>query len=70
MRTNLQSIFNLLKIELHVVKRNIEKAQTNFELDSETTDKLSDVAELISTAAASLKQCEQDVPLEQLHKFA
>jgi hypothetical protein len=69
MKTNLQSIFNSLKIELGVANYNIRIAKERFELDSETVIKLSDVSSLINEALSSLKECEQDVPLEQLHKF-
>ena len=69
MKTDLQSIFNGLKIGLGVVNYNIKQAQEHFDLDSEVTTKLSDVAGLINEALSSLKECERDVPREQLHKF-
>jgi hypothetical protein len=69
MKTDLQSIFNGLKIGLGVVNYNIKQAQERSDLDSEVATKLSDVSELINEALSSLKECEQDVPLEQLHKF-
>ena len=69
MKTDLQSIFNGLKIGLGVVNYNIKQAQECFDLDSEVAIKLSDVSELINEALASLRQCEEDVPLDQLHKF-
>ena len=73
MKTNLQSIFNNLSITLFVARRDIGSVRDRvegLELEEETFDKLYQIESAIQDAIGTLKECQQEVPNDQLIKYA